>query len=216
MWCIPNVTDDFKQKMLDVLGVYERPYDAKYPVVCIDEKSKQLLKEIRKPHLQNVGKPYRGDYEYVRNGTCNLFVAVEPKGKKRIVRVTKRRTIDDYASFMKYLVKTVYKGVTKIILVTDNLNTHTEAALLRGLGKRQGERIAKKIEWHYTPKHASWLNQAEIEIHSLEQQCLHRRIPDFHTMQSEVAACVRKRNEDQCGINWQFTREKAKEKFSIS
>src|SRR5260370_6947830 len=135
MWCIPNVTDDFKQKMIDVMEVYERPYDENYPVVCIDEKSKQLLEDTRKPLRQNIGKPYRGDYEYERNGTCNLFVAVEPKGKKRFVRVTKRRTIDNYPSFMNHPVKTVYKDATKINLVTDNLNTHTEAALFRPLAE---------------------------------------------------------------------------------
>jgi DDE superfamily endonuclease len=216
MWCIPKVTEEFKKRMLDVLEVYERQYDPQKPVVCMDEKSKQLLKETRIAIAGKPGKPSRADYEYERNGTCNLFVAVEPKGKKRVVRVTKRRTKKDYASFIKHLVTHVYKKAKKVVLVEDNLNTHSKKVLIEVLGEKIGGKIARKIEWHYTPKHASWLDQAEIEIHSLEQQCLNRRIPDFHTMQSEVAACVKKRNRDKCGINWQFTREKAKEKFKFN
>lgn len=145
--------------MLDVLEVYERPYDKNFP---------------------------------------------KHRGKK------------DYASFIKYLVTRVYKKAKKIVLVEDNLNTHSRKVLIEMLGEKEGNKIAAKIEWHFTPKHASWLDQAEIEIHSLEQQCLNRRIPDFHTMQSEVAAWVKKRNKDKCSINWQFTREKAKKKFKLS
>ena len=217
MWCIPNITPEFIERMLDVLEVYDRPYNPLFPVVCMDEKSKQLLRDIktRKPLPMKPGKPTRADYEYERNGTANLFVAVEPKKGKRIVRVSKRRTKKDYASFIKYLCLTVYKKATKVVLVEDNLNTHSKDVLIEVLGE-EGEKIADKIEWHFTPKHASWLDQAEIEIHSLEEQCLNRRIPDFHTLQSEVAACVKKRNKDKCKINWQFTREKAKQKFKLS
>lgn len=202
--------------MLDVLEVYEREYDPQKPVVCLDEKTKQLTRDTRPPTAGKPGKSIRADYEYQRNGTCNLFVAVEPKGKKRVVRITKRRTAKDYASFMKFLVVHAYRKAQKIILVEDNLNTHNRDTLIEALGEKTGNRIAAKIEWRYTPKHASWLNQAEIEIHSLEQQCLNRRIPDFHTMQSEAAACVKQRNQNRCGINWQFTREKAKQKFKLS
>lgn len=215
MWCIPKVTAEFKKKMFDVLRVYERDYDPQKPVVCMDEKSKQLLGDTRIALTGKQGKPTRSDYEYKRNGTCNLFVAIEPKGAKRTVRVTRRRTGKDYTSFVKFLADHIYRKAKKIVLVEDNLNTHNKQTLIETLGEKEGSRIAKKIEWHYTPKHASWLDQAEIEIHSLEQQCLNRRIPDFHTMQSEVAACVKKRNQDKCGINWQFTREKAKEKFKL-
>lgn len=216
MWCIPKVTPEFVSRMDDVLEVYERPYEANCPVVCIDEKSKQLLKETRKPIVLKPHSPIKADYEYERNGTANLFVAVEPKGQKRVVRVTKRRTKKDYASFVKFLVNHVYRQAKKIVLVEDNLNTHNRGTLIEILGVSEGGQIANKIEWHYTPKHASWLDQAEIEIHSLETQCLNRRIPDFQTMQSEVAACVRKRNKDHCGINWQFTRKKAREKFHLA
>lgn len=215
MWCIPKVTPEFIERMLDVLEVYERPYNPDFPVVCMDEKSKQLIKETRVPVAGKPSKPARGDYEYERNGTCNIFVAVEPKAGKRIVRVTKHRKKKDYASFIKYLVTHIYKKAKKIILVEDNLNTHNKKVLIEMLREKKGKKIASRIEWHYTPKHASWLDQAEIEIHSLEVQCLNRRIPDFHTVQSEVAACVKKRNKDKCKINWQFTREKAKEKFKL-
>jgi hypothetical protein len=215
MWCIPTITPEFEERMFDVLEVYERPYDPKRPVVCIDEKSKQLLKETKQPVITKPGKTEKVDYEYERNGTCNLFVAVEPKGKRRRVRVTKHRAGKDWASVIKYLVRHVYKRIQKLVLVEDNLNTHNKETLIRYLGE-EGRKIAKKIEWHFTPKHASWLDQAEIEIHSLEVQCLNRRIPNFHAMQSEVAACVRRRNRDQCGIKWQFTREKAKQKFHLA
>lgn len=201
---------------MDVLKVYEREYNPQKPVVCMDEKSKQLLEDTRTEVLGKQGKPTRADYEYKRNGTCNLFVAVEPKAGKRVVRVTKRRTKKDYVSFIKHLVTHVYKKAKKVVLVEDNLNTHNKETLIEVLGEKEGGKIARKIEWHFTPKHASWLDQAEIEIHSLETQCLNRRIPDFHTMQSEVAACVKKRNRDKCRIDWQFTREEAKHKFKLS
>lgn len=216
MWCIPKVTPEFLTRMLDVLEVYERSYDPDYPVVCMDEKSCQLLKDTRVPLQGKPGKPVRTDYEYERNGTVNLFVAIEPKAGKRIVRVTKHRKKPDYASFIKHLVTKVYKKAKKVILVEDNLNTHSKKVLIEVLGEKEGGEIVGKIEWHFTPKHASWLDQAEIEIHSLEVQCLNRRIPDFPTMQLEVAACVKKRNQDKCTINWQFTREKAKEKFKLA
>lgn len=216
MWCIPKITAEFKKRMLDVLEVYERPYDSQKPVVCLDEKSKQMLKDTRTPLPGKPGKPARADYEYERNGTCNLFVAVEPKAGKRTVRVTRHRGKKDYASFIKDLVTRVYKKAKKVVLVEDNLNTHSKKVLIEVLGEKEGGKITRKIEWHFTPKHASWLDQAEIEIHSLETQCLNRRMPDFHTMQSEVAACVRKRNKDKCGINWQFTREEAKQKFKLA
>jgi transposase len=171
MWCIGKLTPEFKKRMLDVLEVYERPYDSKQPVVCIDEKSKQLLKEIREPIAVKRGKGAKADYEYERNGTCNLFVAVESKGAKRTVRVTRKRTGKDWALFIRYLVRRVYKRAKKLILVEDNLNIHNRKTLVKELGE-EGRKIAQIIEWHYTPKHGSWLNQAEIEIHALETQCL--------------------------------------------
>src|SRR5947207_12819518 len=148
MWCIPKVTEAYIKNMLDVLEVYERTYDPKRPVICLDEKSKQLLQDTRVPIAGKVGRIAKADYEYKRNGTANLFVGIEPKGKRRTVRVTKRRTKEDYASFIKYLVDTVYKTAEKIVLVEDNLNTHKATVLIELLGA-EGKRIADKIEWHY-------------------------------------------------------------------
>jgi hypothetical protein len=216
MWVIPKITLDFIERMLDVLEVYERPYDPKFPVVCVDEKSKQLLKEVRNWLRMKPGKPKRQDYEYERNGTVNMFVAVEPRGGKRAVRVTKHRRKRDWAFFIRYLVDVVYKDAEKIILVEDNLNTHNEQTLIDVFGEKTGKRIGSKIEWHFTPEHASWLNQAEIEIHSFETQVLKKRIGTFQKMQSEIAACVRYRNQKYCMINWQFTRNKAITKFHLN
>lgn len=215
MWCIPKLTAEFIKQMFDVLEVYERTFDPKKPVVCIDEKSKQLLKDSRASILGKRGRLTKKGYEYKRNGTCNIFVAIEPKGKRRKVKVTKHRGKKDYALFIKFLVDKVYRRADKIILVEDNLNTHNEASLIETFGEKTGKRISAKIEWHWTPKHASWLNQAEIEIHALGQQCLNRRIGTFQQIQSEVSACVRKRNEDKCGVNWQFTRIKAGINFRL-
>jgi len=215
MWSIPRLDEVFSTRMMDVLEVYERPYDPTLPVVCLDEKSKQLLSEVRTPLPVCQGKPHRYDYEYRRNGTVNLFVVIEPKGKRRTVRVTRRRTKKDYASFVKFLVTHGYQKAKKIILVEDNLNTHNRETLIEVLGVKEGKRIARKIEWHYTPTHASWLNQAEIEISALSTQCLKQRIPAFQDMQKQTAAWVRDRNSKRVGINWQFTREEATRKFKL-
>lgn len=216
MWVISKITPEFEKKMFDVLEVYERPYNPAHPVVCFDEMSKQLLAETRDALPMKSGKVKKYDYEYTRNGTVNLFVAVEPKGKKRRVFVTKHRKKKDFAKVVKKLVTKVYKKAKRIIFVLDNLNTHNKKTLIEILGEKEGKKIAKKIEWHYTPKHGSWLNQAEIENHVLSQQCLNRRVPTFQTMQHEVAAWVKKRNQKGVGINWQFTREKATAKFQLT
>jgi hypothetical protein len=216
MWCIPTITPEFEKKMLDVLEVYERPYDEKYPVICFDEISKQLLAETRAPLPIQSGKAKRYDYEYTRNGTVNLFVAVEPKGKKRYIFPTKQRKKKDFAKVIQKLVTKKYRRAKKILLVTDNLNIHTEKTITEVLGEKEGKKITGKIEWHYTPKHASWLNQAEIENHALSTQCLKRRIPTFQTMQHEISVWAKDRNKKQIGIHWQFTREKALDKFQLN
>jgi transposase len=215
MWVISKITPEFEKRMLDVLEVYERPYDPKYPVICLDEISKQLLAETRDSLPMQAGKVKKCDYEYARHGTVNLFVIVEPKGKKRYVFVTKHRKKEDFAKVVKKLVRKVYKRVKKVIVVLDNLNTHNKQTLIEVFGEKEGSTIARKIEWHYTPKHGSWLNQAEIENHVLSLQCLNRRIATFQRMQHEVAEWVKKRNEKRMGIVWQFTREKAKKKFKL-
>lgn len=216
MWAIPTVTPLFEKRTLDLTDVYARAYDEKYPVVCFDEKSKQLLEDARETVSVTQGKSAKYDYEYIRHGTVNLFVAVEPKGKKRYVFVTKHRKKKDFAKVVKKLVTKIYKRAKKIIFVTDNLNIHSKKTLSAVFGEKESKKLNKKIEWHYTPKHASWLNQAELEIHSLSTQCLKRRIPTFQKIQSETAAWVKDRNEKGVGINWQFTREKAKQKFKLA
>lgn len=199
---------------MDVLEVYERPYDSDYPVVCFDEKSKQLLDDVRKGIPTKPGKERRQDYEYKRQGTANLFVSVEPKAKRRSIQVTKRRTKIHFAKEIKRLVTKRYKKAKKVIMVLDNLNTHHEKAIREVLGQ-EAEEILKRVEFHHTPNHASWLNMAEIEISALTTQCLGQRIPVFQEMQRQVAAWVRDRNQKGVGINWTFTREKARQKFKV-
>lgn len=215
MWSIPEVDNEFIKRMDDVLEVYERPYDPKRPVICLDEKSKQLLDEKRESLRVKRGKPKRYDYEYKRKGTVNLFVGIEPKGKNRNIRVTKRKTKSDFARYVGWLAKKKYKGAEKIVLVLDNLNTYNESSLVEEFGEEEAGRIAEKIEWHYTPNHASWLNMAEIEISAISSQCLSQRIPTFQDMQKQVAAWVRERNRKNVGINWQFTRADAQKKFKF-
>lgn len=217
MWCVTEMTEEYIKRMLDVLEVYERPYNPLYPVVCFDEKSKQLLD---KPRKSIAAKPKPGslkkvDYEYRRNGTVNIFVAVEPKGKKRHLFVTKHRKKGDFAKAIKRLVMGKYKSAEKVVLVTDNLNIHSEKVLREIFNNEEAEKIINRIEWHYTPKHASWLNMAEIEINVLSRQCLSREIPAFQGMQKHTAKWSMNRNEMNIGINWQFTRKKAKIKFKL-
>jgi len=195
--------------------VYERPYDPKKPVVCLDEKSKQLLEDARKTLGTQPGQVRKRDYEYIRHGTINCFVAVEPKGKKRFVPVRKYKKKRDFAFVIRYLLTGPYKDVETLVLVVDNLNTHNVSALIETFGEEEGRKLNERIEWHYTPKHGSWLDQAEIEIAVLSKQCLKQAIPTFQKMQHEVACWVKDRNAKEKGINWKFTREKAIEKFNL-
>lgn len=213
MWCIKKIDAEYEERMMDVLEVYERPYDPNKPVICLDEKSVQLLAETRRPVPAKPGTVKRTDYEYKRHGTVNLFVMVEPKGKHHRVTVTKRRTKADFAKEMEKIITNDYAKAEKVILVTDNLNIHSPQVILETLGEERGRPIVDKIEWHYTPKHASWLDMAEIEINALSSQCLQQKISTFQGMQQQTAAWTKDRNKKQIGINWQFTREKAKEKF---
>jgi hypothetical protein len=199
--------------MEDVLDVYQRPYDPNQPVVCIDEKSKQLLETPNSSIPASPGKPERIDYEYKRNGTCNIFCWVEPLAGRRKATVTDRRTSIDFANELKELVDVDYPDAKKIILVADNLNTHGPAALYERFEPQEARRIAKKIEWHYTPEHASWLNMAEIELSVLSSQCLNRRISDKETLVAEVAAWQHSRNCIKATINWQFTTADARIKL---
>lgn len=202
--------------MMDVLEVYERPYDPNHPVVCLDEKSKQLLEDARKTLGTKPGQVRKCDYEYIRHGTVNLFVAVEPKGKTRTVLVRRKRKKRDFAMVIKYLLTHPYKKADKLVLVTNNLNTHNEGSLMETFGEETGRQLYNRIEWHYTPKHASWLDQAEIEIGVLSRQCLRKPIITIERMRHEVACWVKERNNQRKGINWTFTREKAQEKFQLN
>lgn len=214
MWCIPTLTPEFKERMEDLLVLYAKPLNPLEPVICLDEKSKQLLADSRPARPTAPGKIAIQDYEYVRKGTANIFVAVEPLACRRFTEVTKRRTNIDYALFIEQLIA-LYPAATTIHLVQDNLNTHTIKSLIEAFGIRKAKRLWKRITPHYTPKHASWLNMAEIEINCVSTQCLDRRINSIDHLRTEVTACTQRRNDDRCTITWTFTTEKAREKFPI-
>jgi hypothetical protein len=199
--------------MEDVLDVYERKYDSGYPVVCMDETNKQLTKETRIPIEATPGQVERYDTEYERNGTSNLFIRVEPLKGKRTVKVTDRRTKIDWAHFIKEMVDEDYPDAKKIVLVMDNLNTHAGSSLYEAFEPQEAKRILDKLEIHYTPKHGSWLNVAEIELSHLSRQCLDRRIPNQETLIKEVFAWNIQRNKDACVVDWQFTTADARIKL---
>jgi transposase len=199
--------------MEDVLEVYTRPYDPLRPQVCMDETSKQLLREAREPLPIEPGKSERRDYEYERGGVVNLFLFCEPLGAKRWVDVTERRTKVDWAEQIKELVDERYPEAERIVLVMDNLNTHTPASLYEAFEPEEARRLAEKLEIHYTPKHGSWLNMAEIELSVLSRQCLDRRVPDFETLEAEVAAWQERRDAAGGKIDWRFRTEDARIKL---
>jgi DDE superfamily endonuclease len=213
-WVIPpKANADFVCAMEDVLEVYTRLYDRRRPVVCLDESSKQLVKETRCPIPARPGQPRRVDYEYERNGTANLFMVFEPLGGRRRVKVTDRRTIADFAEVVRQLVDEWYPKAEKIVLVMDNLNTHKPASLYEVFEPAEARRLLERLEIHYTPKHGSWLDMAETELGVLNTQCLDRRIPDKATLLSEVTAWEKSRNEAHCKINWRFTTKDARIKL---
>jgi hypothetical protein len=199
--------------MEDVLDLYEQEYDLKRPVVCFDEKPLQLLAETRVPRPASPGRRRRYDYEYERKGTANLFVAVEPLAGRRHVTVTDRRTKLDFAAQMQQLVDVHYRDAGCIRVVMDNLNTHKPASLYDAFPAAEALRLLRRLEFHYTPKHASWLNMAEIEIGVLSRQCLTRRIADPETLASEVAAWQAKRNQDGTTVKWRFTVNEARSRL---
>ena len=202
-------------RMEDVLDLYEEPYDSNEPLICFDELPCQLVAETRTPLPAKPGSPQRYDYEYERKGTTNLFVFFEPKGGFRRVEVSERRTAKDFALAMKLLVDDLYPQAETIRVVLNNLNTHTPAALYGTFEAAEARRIACKLEFHYTPKHASWLNQVEIELSALVKQCLGgRRIPDEEMLGREVGAWERERNERGATVEWRFTAEDAREKLA--
>ncbi len=198
--------------MENVLDVYKRPYDADFPVVCMDETPKQLIKETRVPIAGARGRVERIDYEYERRGVCNIFMANEPLAGKRMARVTERRTKSDWAHFVKEIAKH-YEHAKKITLVMDNLNTHTPGSLYETFAPQEAKSIWGRFEFVYTPKHGSWLNMAEIELNVLTGQCLSRRIDNISEIKSEVSAWEAHRNNLDAKVNWQFTTEKARIKL---
>lgn len=214
MWCIQEIDAEFRACMYDVLDLYEEPYDPTRPIINLDEKPKQLLGDKRAAIPIKPGSSEKYDYEYVRNGTANIFVAVEIKAGKRITQVTDRRTMKDFAKFVKIIVDEKYSQIEFIRIIADNLNTHKEKAFYETFSKEEAERIISKIEFHYTPKHASWLNAAEIEINVMDIECTGRRIEDKATLMEEVNAWTKSRNDSAKKINWKFTNEMADKKLS--
>ena len=214
MWCIQRIDPEYRKRMYDVLDLYEEKYDPKRPVICLDEKTKQIIADKIMPIPMKPGCSEMYDYEYIRNGTANIFVAVDFKAGKRVTKVTKNRTMLDFAHFMKLLVIEGFSGAEVLRVVTDNLNIHKEKSFYEAFSEDEAKQILEKIEFHYTPKHASWLNAAEIEINVMDSECTGRRIGDIGTLTKEVAAWTKKRNDDKKKINWKFTKEKADKKLS--
>jgi hypothetical protein len=199
--------------MEDVLDTYARPHDPKRPVVCVDEGGKQLIGDVREPLPVRPGSPAKQDHEYVRGGVANLFLAFEPLAGWRHVEVTQRKTSQDFARFLRGLAEDRYPTAERIVLVCDNLSTHTPAALYEAFAPAEARRLAERFEWHYTPRHGSWLNVAEMELSVLARQCLDRRIPDMTTLRSEVAAWQGERNAAVVKVDWQFTTADARVKL---
>lgn len=209
----PDANAAFVAAMEDVIEVYHRPHDPDRPVVCVDETSKQLIIETRMPIPAKPGQPRRTDYEYKRNGTANLFMMFAPLEGWRHVKVTDRRTALDYAQMLRELSDTYLPQATKIVLVQDNLNTHKPASLYEAFPAKEARRLTERFEWHYTPKHGSWLDMAECELSVLASQCLARRIPDKDTLTREVAAWQKLRNAKHAKADWHFTTADARIKL---
>lgn len=213
-WCIPPAANaDFVYHMEEVLDVYTRPYDPRRPQVCLDETSRQLLGDVTAPLPAAPGRPAREDYEYTREGVCNLFLVTEPLRGRRHVTVSDRRTRTDWARCIKELVDVHYPAAERIVLVMDNLNTHSPASLYETFPPDEAKRLADRLEIHHTPKHGSWLNMAEIELGILAAQCLDRRLPDRATVEREVAAWAATRNAAITAIDWRFTTADARIKL---
>lgn len=214
MWCITEITAEYRRRMYRILNLYAKPYNRSIPVVCFDETSKQLLSDSRKPIPMKPGSPEKYDYEYKREGTCNIFTAVEPKAGKHYVKVTDHRKRKDFALFMKWLILTKYKRAKRVMIVLDNLNTHFVKSFQETFSAKIVDKLLKKVSFVHTPKHASWLNMAEIEINMMSRECLGRNIGYQNEIAKEVAAWCRQNNIDKRKINWSFTKQKANRKLS--
>lgn len=214
MWCIAEITPEYRERMYRLLDLYEEEYDPKYPVVCVDEKSKQLIEEIRTPIPMKPGGPEKYDYEYIRHGTRNIFVAVEPKGGRRAIKVTKTKKKVDFARFVRTLVKEKYPKATEIRIVLDNLNTHFKNSFYETFAKEEADEILSKVAFYYTPKHASWLNMAEIEINIMDRQCLGGKIKNEAVLKKQINSWAKERNKLKKTIIWKFTKQHADKKLS--
>ena len=214
MWCIPpKRSAEFVYHMEDVLKVYHRPHDPRRPVVCMDETFKQLIGETREPLPMRPGDDGRFDHVYTRNGTASLCLAFEPLAGWRTVQVTDHRRRLEWAAFVRSLLDGRYRDAERVVLVMDQLNTHSAASLYEAFGPAEAERLADRLEVHHTPKHGSWLNMAEIELSALGRQCLGRRIARQSTLAEQVAAWVTARNAAQAKVSWQFTTADARVKL---
>ena len=213
-WCIPPEQNAaFVANMEDVLDVYHRPYDKNCPVICMDEKPYQLLDEARQPIPMKPGNPKLEDSEYIRNGTCSIFIFTEPLNNWRNTAVLPRRTRVDWASQVAELLEVHYPEAPKVCLVMDNLNTHSIASLYQAFPPERARLLTKRLEIHYTPKHGSWLNIAEIELSAMTSQCLGRRISSMGALATELTAWSRQRNNSSVGVKWQFSTDDARIKL---
>jgi len=214
MWCIGTLTEEYRQRMYKLLALYAKPLRHDEPVVCIDEKSLQLVGHSREALPMTAGNAAEQDYEYVRKGTTNLFLAVEPKAGQRVVCVTEHRGKTDFVGFVQSLLTDSYAAARRVHIVLDNLNTHFRKSFDDVLGRRAAGTLLRRVTFHYTPKHASWLNMAEIEIGISSRQCLDRRIPTPKLLETEVDAWQTDRNAHGRTIEWKFTRQDADRKLS--
>lgn len=209
MWCIAALTEEYRRRMYHLLELYALPLRRDEPVVCVDEKSLQLLAHSRSPMPMRPNSPRKEDYEYVRRGTCNLFVAVQPRAGTRTVVVTDHRGKADFVAFVRHLLATTYRTARCLHLVLDNLNTHFETSFVDVLGAPRAAKLLRRVRFHYTPKHASWLNMAEIEIGVLSRQCLSKRFDMRDTLERNVLAWQQRRNCQRRPIEWTFTKQDA-------
>jgi len=214
MWCIEEIDDEYRKRMYTILRLYSEDYDPKYPIICLDEKNKPLISDLREKIPMKPGVSEKYDYSYKRNGSANIFVAVDFKGGERDIMVTDRRTKKDFAIYIKHLVNNVFPEAKKLRIIMDNLNTHVYSSILETFGFNEAVELISKVRFYYTPKHASWLNIAEIEINVMDTQCTGRRISNKELLISETTAYMNNRNKNKCKINWNFTKENADEKLS--
>lgn len=212
-WCIGKITSEFLWQMEDILNIYEKPYNKEYPVICFDERPCQLLEDIIMPLSMKPGKVKKEDYHYERNGTCSILIAFEPLKGSRFVHIRNQRTKKEYALFMKELAEKHYPNAKKIILIQDNLNTHNPGSFYEISSPEKAFKLTQRFEMHYTPKKASWLNMAEIELSVISKQCLDRRISNIKLLEKEVLALAKERNLKKATVNWQFTKNNARIKF---